>query len=380
MSAETGFVSKIPETQSAITQDEHGQPRLVNGVAIPALLPGTVLIKTAAVALNPSDHKMGASFPTPGSVIGMDFAGTVVRVADEGTQTGIAPGSVVCGAVQGSNPAAPDNGAFAEYLRAPADLLMRVPSSPSLQARPDGRDSNAMIQAAATMGTALATCILALWGSDTLDLLPSTPDTPSQATPPTPVLVYGGSTATGSMAIQLLRLSGFSPIATCSPHNFELVRARGASAVFDYAAEGVASAIREHTGCRLRYALDCIADAESVACCYTAIQRAGGRYTSLELVGDELLSRRRAVRPSFIMAPEVFGEELKLPGGYGKPASLEKRQLAVRFFAIFQRLLDEGKLKFHPIELLEGGFESVVDGLSLLKSGALSGKKLVAVV
>lgn len=46
------------------------------------------------------------------------------------------------------------------------------------------------------------------------------------------MLVYGGSTATGTIATQLLELSGYDPIATCSPRNFDLVRSRGASAVF----------------------------------------------------------------------------------------------------------------------------------------------------
>lgn len=376
----------LPATQRAITQDEHGQPQIVAGVAVSPLLRGTVLVKTAAVALNPSDHKMGASFPTPGAIIGMDFAGTVVSVAErDGAQKGIAVGDVVCGAVQGSNPAAPENGAFAEYVRAPADLLLRVPIRNQVDDNGGDTDinspavSNSCIQAAATLGTALATCLLALWDSDALGLA-ATPDSPDPAQPPVPVLVYGASTATGTMAVQLLRLSGLDPVATCSPHNFELVRSRGAGAVFDYAAEDVAAAIREHTGGRLRYALDCIGDAESVACCYGAIQRAGGRYAALEHVDEELLRRRRAVKASFVMAPEAYGDEVKLPGAYGRPARAEKRQLAVRFFAIFQKLLDEGKLETHPVEMLQSGLEGVIKGLSMLKTGAVSGKKLVALL
>lgn len=237
------------------------------------------------------------------------------------------------------------------------------------------------IAAAATLGTALATCLLAQSDSDALNLeQTATPDSAARMTAAVPVLVYGASTATGAMAVQLLQQSGLDPVATCSPHNFELVRSRGAGAVSDYAAEGVAAAIREHAGGQLRYALDCVADDESVACCYGAIQRAGGRYASLELVSDELLSRRRAVRASSVMAPEAYGVKIELPGAYGRPASVEKRALAVRFFAMFQRLLDEGKLHFHPIGALERGLEGVVGGLSRLKAGAVSGKKLVALL
>jgi NADPH:quinone reductase-like Zn-dependent oxidoreductase len=64
--------------QSAIVQDQRGNPKFVNSQPLPQLVAGTVLVKTAAVALNPSDHKMGLNFPTPGAVVGIDFAGTVV--------------------------------------------------------------------------------------------------------------------------------------------------------------------------------------------------------------------------------------------------------------------------------------------------------------
>ncbi|KAI0179685.1 putative zinc-binding dehydrogenase family oxidoreductase [Hypoxylon sp. FL1284] len=356
-----------PAYQRAITQDADGRPQLAERVAVPPLLPGTVLVKTVAVALNPSDYKMGAAFPTPDAIVGLDFAGTVVAAyageeSDDAAR--FAPGDRVCGAVHGSNPAEPNNGAFAAYVRAPAELLLRVP---------EGMDW----AGAATLGTGLATAVLALWGDSALALA-ATPDT--TAADPLPVLVYGGSTATGSLAVQLLRLSGLGPVATCSPHNFALVRACGAAAVFDYAAPDAAPAIRAHAGPRLKYAVDCIADEASVACCYGAIQRAGGYYTSLELVPEETLNKRRAVKASFIMAPEVFGKEVKLSGGYERAASEAKHQMAVRMFAIIQKLLDEGKLKTHPIQMLEPGFEGVLEGLALLKSGSVSGKKLVAMI
>ncbi|KAH8899042.1 putative zinc-binding dehydrogenase family oxidoreductase [Thozetella sp. PMI_491] len=358
----------VPVSRSAIVQDVDGTPQLAQNVAVPALKPGTVLVRTTAVALNPIDYKLPASFPTPGAMVGNDFTGTVVAVAEGlDEDTDLRPGDVVCGGVFGSDPNDTGSGAFASYVRAPAALLFRVP--------PAG-PAHLETEQAATLGTALATCALALWGTQSLDLLPATPEQPAQV--PLPVLVYGGSTATGTIAVQLLRLSGLDPIATCSPHNFDLVRSRGASAVFDYTRPDVAAAIKRHTGGRLKHVLDCISDAQSVEICYDAIARVGGRYTCLELVPDELLARRRAVKPSFLMASEVTGEEIKLPGGYGKSADPAKRAAAVSCFAMFQRLLDQGKLRTHPTHQLEGGLESILDGLALLKSGSVSGKKLVA--
>lgn len=355
----------IPSSRRAIIQDAEGKPELAE-IPIPTLTPGTILVKALAVALDPSDYKMGAAFPTPGAVIGSNFAGTVIAVAP-GTGTDLVPGDTVAGGSHGSNPGNPKNGAFATYIRAPAPLTMRL--TPTAKLAPEQ---------AATLATALATCTLALWSADALALLPSTPEQPSEK--PLFVLVYGGSTATGTIAIQLLRLSGLDPITVCSPHNFALVCSRGAGAVFDYSDPDTPAAIKKHTDGQLKHVLDCISDAQSVEACFGAMARVGGRYASLELVPDEMLAKRRAVHARLVMAFEILGEEVRLPGGYGKPADPAKRELGVRFFAMFQRLLNEGKLVPHPTQRVEGGLEGIVGGLQLLKSGSLSGKKLYAIL
>ncbi|KAI2620572.1 putative zinc-binding dehydrogenase family oxidoreductase [Hypoxylon sp. NC1633] len=352
----------IPEFRQAITQDEEGRPQLAT-IPVPELVPGTILIKPTVVALNPSDCKMGAAFPTPGAVVGCDFAGTVVGIAHD-TATDLVLGDPVYGVSNGSDPGNPENGAFATYLRAPAEWVMRLTS---------GNDATTL-ERAATLGTALATCTLSFWGTETLNLA-GTPEKPTQT--PLPVLVYGGSTATGTIAIQLLRQSGLNPIATCSPRNFDLVRASGASAVFDYADPNTAMAIKKHTGDRLKHVLDCISDPRSVDVCYAAMARVGGWYTSLELVPDELLARRRAVKPSFVMAYELSGQGIRLPGLYGKPADPAKLKLGEHFFPMYERMFNGGKLRTHPTQRLKDGLEGVLEGLALLKSGSMSGKKLV---
>lgn len=290
-------------------------------------------------------------------MIGCDFAGTVIAIHQD-TKTNIQMGDRVCSVVHGSNPGDPTNGAFAECVRARPELLLRVPKWMPMQQ-------------AAALGTGLATNSLALWTG--LSLNPS-PD--AIAEKPFPVLVYGGSTSTGTLAIQLLKLSGLDPIATCSPKNFSLVRGYGASAVFDYNDPQVAQKIKEYTSGRLRHAYDCITDRESVPCCYAALGRTGGRYVCLELCPEELQTRK-AVRAETVFCYEIFGVEAKLSGGYERPADERKYEETVRWLAIFQNLIDEGKLKTHPIQKLDSGLHNVIRGLQLLKSGAVSGKKLV---
>ncbi|KAI1500225.1 zinc-binding dehydrogenase [Biscogniauxia marginata] len=349
----------IPDRQQAIIQDTSGRPIIVNDAPVPALRPGTMLVKTAAVALNPSDYKMGAAFPSPGALIGMDFAGHVVKLNT--TRPDLSIGDAVCGIIHGSNPADHEGGTFAEYVLAHTDLAFKVPDGVSLEQ-------------AATLGTALFTSCVALW--DSLKITAS-PDEPAKEA--FPVLVYGGSTACGTMAMQLLRLSGIDPIVTCSPKNFDLVKSYGAKAMFNYTSPDVAGDIKMYTKGRLRHALDCITCQESTTCCFSALGRPGGRYACLEACPADWRTRE-VVKAEFIMSLEVFGKEVKLGGEYGRLADPRKHDMATKYSRVFQRLLDEGSIRAHPTEVVGRGFESILGGLQQLKSGSVSGKKLVVLL
>lgn len=217
----------LPTRQRAIIQGDGGALRIAHAQPLPALSPSQILVKTAAVALNPTDYKMHANFPSPGAAVGCDFAGTIVALGSDfltshSTSTSstasisssysslsslseqhqrhptLKIGDRVCGAVHGSNPIDPSTGAFAEYVHTEGDLVLRVP------------DSVPWEKAAALGGIGHGTLALALWRSLGLK---GTPDLPRQGKEEAAdneeegqyVLVYGGSTATGTMALQLLK-------------------------------------------------------------------------------------------------------------------------------------------------------------------------------
>ena len=178
---------------------------------------------------------MPTSFPTPGAVCGCDFAGRVVRIpddhdginnGDESTENGCTRtnghavnnnssgrtgfwslGDRVLGVVHGSNPSDPSTGAFAEFVAAEADLVLRVP------------DGMGWDEAAAWGGTGWGTLGIALWERErglglewpwgkyqgTKEEIEGregkTGENEKQW-----VLVNGGATATGALAVQLLKL------------------------------------------------------------------------------------------------------------------------------------------------------------------------------
>lgn len=166
-----------------------------DSVVIPDLIsPAHVLVRVLTVALNPTDHKMVTHLPIPGNMVGCDFCGIVERHPDFiETSSMHAPGTRVCGAVfpYSFNTDEPRSGAFAEWLVADSRLLLRVP------------DSWDDFQGAAIGGVGWGTLSLAFYSPDALALRgnPSKPADKKEF-----VLVYGGATATGTLACQLLTL------------------------------------------------------------------------------------------------------------------------------------------------------------------------------
>jgi NADPH:quinone reductase-like Zn-dependent oxidoreductase len=58
------------------------------------------------------------------------------------------------------------------------------------------------------------------------------------------ILIWGGSSAMGSLSISYAKQAGYTVITTCSPHNFDLVKSLGADHVFNHSDPATVSAIR----------------------------------------------------------------------------------------------------------------------------------------
>ncbi|KAL1875156.1 putative secondary metabolism biosynthetic enzyme [Diaporthe australafricana] len=350
----------MQRTQTAIVGNSEGGVELSHNVSVPEVKDDIVLIRSIAVSVNPVDTKMSGSYVTPGAIAGCDVAGYVEEVGPDAARQGIEVGSRVSAIVMGMNPLEPLHGAFAEHVAArPAVGFLRLPDSMSFER-------------GCALGTSFMTAGLALFKSLGLPGHPLEPNTKGIQ-----VLVYGGSTATGTAAIQLLRLAGFTPLATCSPQNAAMAKSYGAEAVFDYRQADCAAQIRAHTRNGLRFALDTITTTESMQICYGALGRVGGRYTALDPYAHTVAAARKMVKADWVMGPVMLGKDIAWPAPHDRAADPEMFDFGTKWRATLQELLDQGKLREHPLLLQPGGLEGVLDGMEMIKAKKISGKKLV---
>lgn len=77
------------------------------------------------------------------------------------------------------------------------------------------------------------------------------------------------------------------------------------------------------------------------------------------------------------MVLTMFGGRVALDGEYGREASAADRALSAKIFAATQTLLDNGLITSHPVRVLQDRWAGVIQGVDMIRTGAVSGQKLV---
>lgn len=185
-----GNESKPPSTHRAIVVDGGDDVHIRDDTPLPSFSRDEFLVRTDCWAINPSDTKMRGDFVTPGAMLGCDYAGSVVACGPD--VTGVAVGDRVCGVQHEMNARTPFRAAFGMYNISTGPFWLKLPK-------------HITTEGGATMSAAIGTAGLAL----KLLGLPL-PDSPVQK--PMHILIYGGGTATATIAIQLLKLCVTSPL------------------------------------------------------------------------------------------------------------------------------------------------------------------------
>ena len=177
------------------------------------------------------------------------------------------------------------NGAFAEYVAAPASLLLPLPETWTLEQ-------------GAQLGVAGYTACLCLYHAQSL------PSPLSPTKEPLDILVWGGSSSVGQYVIQLAHLGGLRVLATSSPKNFPLLKSLGADLVFSYADPETPEKIREATGGKLAHAVDCISEKDTPDKISRSMGDSGGEVSII--LNYE--SRRPDVKVNLVLAYFLFGK------------------------------------------------------------------------
>lgn len=300
-------VGALPPTMVAIAIAAPGGPEMLRPetLAVPQPGPGQVLIRVAHAGVNRPDiiQRLGLYPPPPGAspIPGLEVAGYVVACG-----AGVVdpmPGSAVAALVNG--------GGYAQYCLAQADHCLPVPPGLSL-----------------AEAAALPETLFTVWHNVFERAYACDGET---------ILVHGGTSGIGTMAITLARLFGLTTIVTCgSAEKCARALKLGANHAIDYkTADFVAEVAAITQGRGVEIVLDMVAGAyvpRNLQCLAP-----DGRHVTIAVQGG--------MRAEINMA-DVMVRRLVLTGSTLRPrTNAFKAALAAEIREIVWPLADEGRLR-----------------------------------
>ena len=284
---------ELPETMTAITIPTPGGPEALVPTErpVPRPGPGELLIAVAAAGVNRPDvlQRRGFYPPPPGAsdIPGLEIAGTVVA-AGEGASHFV--GQPMCALVAG--------GGYAQYAIAPAATAFPVPAGLSLA------EAAAMPETLFTVWANLFERGAAAEGDW--------------------VLVHGGTSGIGTMAIALGQLFGLKVVVTCgTPAKCARALEIGAAAAIDYKTQDFVAEVGLLTGgAGVAVVLDMVGGdylVRNLACLADEgrhVSIATQRGTHCELPIGEVMRRRlhltgSTLRPRTLDFKAAIADELK---------------------------------------------------------------------
>ena len=197
---------------------------------------------------------------------------------------------------------------------------------------------------------------------------PGTDTPPSKST----LLVWGGGSNVGNMAIQLAHLVGLNVYVTASKQNHEYLRSLGANQLFDYNSATVVNDITdaaEAEGKPITHVLDAISLPTTLGSVQEILSKSSGKVKELAHTTpwpEEL------AKVDGINGDMVHGEEMWI-----KPDVI---QLGAKVFnEDLPRWLETGVIVPPPGRVIKGGLGKIQDSLNEQKAG-VSNQKLVVEV
>ncbi|TFK77636.1 GroES-like protein, partial [Polyporus arcularius HHB13444] len=308
---------------------------------------GDVLVKNVAVGLNPVEWKIqtwGILVEKYPVILGLDAAG-VVEAVGEGV-TSLKKGDRVL--YQGWREA--DRAAYQEYTLIAADLAAKFPE-------------NISFDQAATLPVAVATAAIGLYHPHgATKFVAPWAESGKGKYAGTPLVVIGGSSVVGSIAIQLAKLSGFSPIiTTASLKNAVLLKSYGATHVLDrnFSADALRAEVTKLAGGLVSVVYDAISTPETQNAAYGLLAPGGKLLILLPGAVTETSEGRTVSQIQGVV-------QVSHNADFGKA-----------LFGALPGLLESGDIKPLHFEVVPGGLGGITAGLEKLKANQVSASKLI---
>lgn len=283
------------------------QPLKIGQVEKPACGPNDVLVEVMTAGLNRADlvQRMGLYPPPPGAseIMGLECAGTVVAIGSDVSDW--AMGDRVCGLLAG--------GGYAEFTLIDQGSLFKIPDGMSFDE-----------------AGALPEVMMTVWAN----IFDRCQFKAGEA-----VLIHGGTSGIGTMAIQMLKTAGASKIMITAgtAEKCQYAESLGADVAINYREDDFEQVVRD----------------------------AGGADIVLDMVGGEYVQKNisvakvggRIVNIAYMQGPKV---ELNLMPLMLKRLVLTGTTLRARPNAEKQRIRDAVLEDFWP-SVLSGGIKPVID-------------------
>ncbi|KAF2439032.1 GroES-like protein [Karstenula rhodostoma CBS 690.94] len=316
--------------------------------------PGEVLIKVHAVGLQPADEKVAKL-----SVIPMEYpavlggpVGGVVQALGQGV-TKVAVGDrISCGTLVFKQHK-PKYGGTQRYTLVSEHEIIEI--------------GDTDFKTVVTLGS--YTPPSCLFASNGLKMhYPSIPAKPLPAEEQgKKILIWGGSSAMGSLSISYAKQAGYTVISTSSPHNFDLLKSLGADHIFDHSEPATVEKIRDLFP--IDYWFDTISLKPSVNTILKILAPAGKPVTKAYI---------HMLLPLVMAGNPILPENITVGMHRFNTLAPENADWAKYFLSrggFMEKGIKSGAIKGVPPHLL-GGLENVSDGIEELHKG-VSGEKIV---
>ncbi|KAJ4295011.1 hypothetical protein N0V90_007019 [Kalmusia sp. IMI 367209] len=316
--------------------------------------PGEVLVKIHAGAIQPADEKVAKLSMIPvdyPAILGSPVGG-IVEALGEGVSKVAVGDRIVCGTkifVQKKS----KYGGLQRYTLVDESEVIEIGDT----------DFTRVV----TLGS--YTPPGALFGPTTLNMhKPSIPASPLPAGEQgKKILIWGGSSAMGSLSISYAKQAGYTVISTSSPHNFSLLKSLGADHVFDHSDPATVEKIRGLFP--VDYWFDTISLPASLSTILKILAPEGGPVTKAYI--HLLLPLGMPGMPSL---PEGVTAGMHRFSTHA-PENVDWKKYFLSRGGFLEQGIKSGIIKGVPPTLL-GGLEKVSDGIDMVHKG-VSGTKIV---